>query len=110
MRLLGRVLTFFVALLLIIFSVMNRNDIEIVWSPVHASILMPAYLIFFIGIFIGLLAAAYATNWVRLKAFARARRAERHIAELEDENASLREELSAIKINDSHKVQTQQSD
>ena len=108
MRMLRRIITFIIAILLIAFSVMNRHDVAFFWSPSAADYPIPLYFIFFAGIFFGLLAAAYATSWLRLKAFARARKAERQAAELERERDSLHEEVTKLKADERYETQSQQ--
>lgn len=100
MRLLRRLITATLALILIILSVLNRHDVSVFWGPDQPAINLPLYFIFFAGIFFGLLAAAYATSWLRLKAFTRARAAERRAASLEDERATLTQELTTLKANE----------
>lgn len=109
MRLLRRLITFTLAFVLIILSVMNRHDISLFWGPDRPAITIPLYLVFFAGIFFGLLAAAFATSWLRLKAFTRARAAERRAAGLEDERATLNQELTTLQGNERKKTHMGQS-
>ncbi len=106
MRLLRRLLTFLLALILIAFSVMNRHHISLIWGPDGQDISIRLFFIFFAGIFFGLLAAVYATSWLRLKAFTRARAAERKANMLEGERAALHEELTALKASERHQTQS----
>lgn len=108
MRFLRRLITFIIALVIIVFSVLNRHDIAFFWSPDQTAINLPLYLIFFAGIFFGLLAAAYATSWLRLKAFARARTAERRVSSLENEIAALNQEVTEQKASERKLAQTGQ--
>ena len=106
MRQLRRLLTLLTALILVVFSVMNRHDIAFVWAPDQTAITIPLYLVFFAGIFFGLLAAAFATSWLRLKAFTRARAAERRATTLDSERAALHEEVTTLKAEERHLAQS----
>ena len=105
MLVLRRLITFIIALVIIILSVMNRHDISLMWAPGKPAISLPLYFVFFAGIFFGLLAAAYATSWLRLKAFTRARAAERRANDLESERATLTQELTTFKANERRDTQ-----
>lgn len=107
MRFLHRLLSFLVAIIIIAFSVMNRHDITLLWAPGEPAIVLPLYIIFFAGIFFGLIAAAYATSWLRLKAFTRARAAERKAGGLESERTALHEEVTALKADERHQTQSE---
>lgn len=109
MRLLRRLLSFIIVLVIIILSVMNRHDVSLFWGPDKPSLNLPLYLIFFAGIFFGLLAAAYATSWLRLKTFTRARAAERRVSDLEKERATLNQELTTLKAGERRETHMQQS-
>lgn len=109
MRLLRRLLSFIIVLVIIILSVMNRHHVSVVWGPDGQEESVRLFFIFFAGIFFGLLAAAYATSWLRLKAFARARAAERRANDLEKERALLNQELTTLKADERRETHMQQS-
>ena len=92
MKFISRLFTFFFALLILILSVLNREQIDLVWSIQGDTISLPLYWVLFIGIFLGLFAAIWGTGWTRLKDITSRRQTDRRVIELEDEVAALEQE------------------
>lgn len=94
MRTVSRLFTFFFAIIIITLSVMNREDVTLIWSLQGNMISVPLYAVMFVGVFLGLLAALWGTGWARLKEITGRRQADRRVAALETEVASLKDALS----------------
>ena len=89
-----RIFWFVLALLLILFAVSNRQNVVLSLEPFGAlGEPVPVFLVLFLGIFIGLLIAGGVTGWLRLKGFARRRKAERRAGHLEDQVSALAEDV-----------------
>lgn len=90
------------ALLLIFFSINNRQEITISLEPLGFLPPLPAYALLFAGIFIGLIAAAGVTGWLRLQGFAARRKAERRSQYLEGQVSALSEDAHKQRARESH--------
>lgn len=101
--LIRRLFWILLALALVFFSVNNRAPVTLSFSPFGFSADVPAFLLIFFGIFIGLLLAAGVTGWLRLKGFARRRQAERRASSLEDQVSALSEDAHKVRADDAHK-------
>ncbi len=92
--LIRRVFWFALALLLILFSISNRQHVVLSLEPFGALVgPVPLYIVLFLGIFLGLLIAGGVTGWLRLKGFARRRKAERRAEQLEGQVSALSEDV-----------------
>ena len=80
------------ALLLVWFAANNTNGVELTFEPFSGALIVAPWLILFAGIFIGLVAAAFATSWRRLNAFVSNRQLKRERDQLGSEVATLSEE------------------
>jgi len=87
-----RLLWLVFALILILFAINNRQPIVLSVEPLGFMPPMPAYLLLFLGIFIGVVAAAGVTGWLRLQGFAKRRKAERRTDYLEGQVSALAED------------------
>ncbi|TNE64610.1 MAG: DUF1049 domain-containing protein [Alphaproteobacteria bacterium] len=87
---------------LIFFSVNNRQAVQLVFEPFSLSFPVPAFLLLFAGMFIGLVVAAGVTGWLRLQGFTRRRKAERRAETLEREVASLAEDAHTTRAGRAH--------
>lgn len=90
------------ALLLIFFSINNRQPIVVSLEPLGFLPPLPAYALLFAGIFIGLIAAAGVTGWLRLQGFAARRKAERRSQYLEGQVSALSEDAHKQRARESH--------
>ncbi|SDD23829.1 lipopolysaccharide assembly protein LapA domain-containing protein [Kordiimonas lacus] len=104
--LIRRIFWILLALFLIYFSVNNRTPVDLRFAPFDVTFAVPAFLLVFVGIFIGLLLAAGVTGWLRLKGFARRRQAERRAAYLEDQVSALAEDAHEAKARRAHDAAT----
>lgn len=103
--LIRRVFWFALALLLILFSISNRQHVVLSLEPFGALMApVPVYLVLFLGIFIGLVIAGGVTGWLRLKGFARRRKAERRADYLEGQVSSLSEDVHKAKATRAHET------
>jgi|GEM_PF-1716273 len=102
--LIRRLFWILLALFLIYFSVNNRLPVALSFSPFDFTFSVPAFLLVFAGIFIGLMLAAGVTGWLRLKGFARRRQAERRASYLEDQVSALSEDAHKAKAGDAHRT------
>jgi uncharacterized integral membrane protein len=101
-RLIRRSLWILLGISLIIFAVNNRQGVELSFAPLWGSIPVPAWLILFAGIFIGLLVSATVTSWLRLEGFARRRKAERRADYLDDQMTAMAEDAHAGRAHKAH--------
>lgn len=104
--LLRRILWGALALFLILFAINNRESVVLSLEPLGFIGPMPLFVLLFIGIFIGLLAAAGVTGWLRLQGFARRRKAERRADHLEEQVTALSEDVYHHKANKAHAAAT----
>lgn len=81
------------AIILIVWMVSNRQGITINLFPLPYEILLPAYLILFVGIFIGLAFGAYVLAARRMRAAADIHQLKREIARLNSQNGDLKAQL-----------------
>lgn len=102
--LIRRLFWILLALFLVFFSVNNRGAVTLQFSPFDFTLPVPAFLLVFAGIFIGLFLAAGATGWLRLKGFARRRKAERRAAYLEEQVSALSEDAHKTRADDAHRT------
>ncbi|MFC4346878.1 hypothetical protein ACFO5Q_03360 [Kordiimonas lipolytica] len=102
--LIRRLFWILLALFLILFSVNNRGPVQLSFEPFEFNFPVPAFLLVFAGIFIGLMLAAGVTGWLRLKGFARRRQAERRASFLEDQVSALSEDAHKAKAGEAHKA------
>lgn len=94
MPLIRRFLWAAVALVILYFSITNRHLVPVYLLPGYDSLPLPLYLIFFFGVFTGLITASLVTGWLRLKGFTARRKAERTAIEKTTEIESLQDELN----------------
>ncbi|WP_417452002.1 hypothetical protein [Kordiimonas sp.] len=93
------------AVLLILFAISNRQPVVLSLEPFGALMApVPVYLVLFLGIFVGLLIAGGVTGWIRLKGFARRRKAERRAGHLEDQVSVLSEDVHKAHAKSSHET------
>ncbi|NVJ98842.1 MAG: DUF1049 domain-containing protein [Alphaproteobacteria bacterium] len=90
------------AILLVFFSVNNRMPVQISFTPFELEMAIPAFLLVFVGIFVGLLLAGGVTGWLRLQGFARRRKAERRASYLEDQVSALSEDAHETRARKAH--------
>lgn len=102
--LIRRLFWILLALALVFFSVNNRAPVQLSFEPFAFSFPVPAFLLIFIGIFIGLMLAAGVTGWLRLQGFARRRKAERRAAFLEDQVSALSEDAHKTRAGQAHEA------
>lgn len=84
-----------VAAVVVLFIVANRGKVEISLWPLPYLVDLPLYLVFFIGLFAGMVLAGAIGVIRRARSFARARRAEKESRRLQAEVDSLEQELDA---------------
>lgn len=77
-----RVLWVLFALMLVAFSVVNRKAIFVALPFTDIAIPIAPYLLFFAGLFTGLLISGVVLSWARLKGFVARRQAEREAVHL----------------------------
>ena len=92
------------AILLVFFSVNNRQEVTISLEPFGYLPGVPLYWLLFMGIFIGLAAAGAVTGWLRLKGFAERRKAERRATYLEGQVSALSEDAHKQRARDAHEA------
>lgn len=80
------------AAILVIFSVYNRQVINVNIPFTEHIVPLGAYWLLFIGIFLGVGLAGVITSWFRLKGFVATRKAERRSSELEVQVDALAED------------------
>lgn len=97
-----RALWFLLAVFLVLFAVNNRQPVVISLEPIGFLPAMPAYVLLFAGIFIGLGAAGAVTGWLRLQGFAKRRKAERRASYLEDQVSALSEDAHKHRASEAH--------
>lgn len=97
-----RLLWLVFALVLILFAINNRQPITLSVEPLGFLPAMPAYLLLFFGIFIGVIAAAGVTGWLRLQGFAKRRKAERRTDYLEGQVSALAEDAHQHRATKAH--------
>lgn len=90
------------AVLLIFFAVNNRQNVVISLEPFGYLAPVPAFWLIFIGIFIGLIAAAAVTGWLRLQGFTKRRKAERRADYLEGQVSALAEDAHLHRAEKAH--------
>ena len=108
--LIRRLFWILLALALVFFSVNNRAPVTLSFAPFGFSADVPAFLLIFIGIFIGLILAAGVTGWLRLKGFARRRKAERRASSLEDQVSALSEDAHKVRAEGAHESASETAD
>ncbi|WP_374762983.1 hypothetical protein [Yunchengibacter salinarum] len=86
---------------LVAFSVVNREAVPLA-IPFVGSLAVPLFLIFYAGIFFGLLVAGLITGWLRLKGFTRRRQAERRARHLEKQVGDLSEDAHRFRAAQAH--------
>ncbi len=84
-----------VAVVVVLFIVANRGKVEISLWPLPYLVDLPLYLVFFIGLFAGMVLAGAIGVIRRARSFARTRRAEKESRRLQAEVDSLEQELDA---------------
>ena len=82
-----------VAVGLIVFSVVNRQVVDVDFFPLPYQVTLPLFVVLFAGIFIGLAAAGLATLLGRMRRAARTRSAEKRAASLERQMRGLEQDL-----------------
>ena len=90
------------ALLLVFFSVNNRQGITLSFEPFGYLQDIPAYWLLFLGIFLGLATAGAVTGWLRLQGFAEKRKAERRARYLEGQVSALSEDAHKQRAREAH--------
>ncbi len=83
------------AAVVVLFIVANRGAVTVSLWPLPYLVDLPLYLVFFIGLFTGLVLAGVIGVVRRARSFARARRAEKQAQRLQAEVESLEQELDA---------------
>jgi uncharacterized integral membrane protein len=86
---------FLLAAVVVLFIVANRGIVEVNLWPLPYLVDLPLYLVFFIGLFAGILLAGAIGMVRRARSFARARRAEKEARRLQTEVDALEQELDA---------------
>lgn len=81
--------------MVVLFIVANRESVNVSFWPLPYYKPMPLYLVFFIGLFTGLVLAGVIGLIKRARSFTRARRAEKQAQRLQAEVDSLEQELDA---------------
>lgn len=104
-----RLLWLVFALILILFAINNRQPIVLSIAPFGFLPAMPAYLLMFFGIFIGVIAAAGVTGWLRLQGFAKRRKAERRTDYLEGQVSALAEDAHQHRAAKAHSTASEKS-
>lgn len=107
--LIRRLLWIVIGAFLVFFSVNNREWVDLSFSPLSFSLSVPLYSLLFVGIFLGLMLAATVTGWIRLKGFARRRRAERRADFLEDRVSALSEDAHKSHAEKAHTAASDES-
>ena len=82
-----------VAVGLIVFSVVNRQAVDVDFFPLPYQVTLPLFVVLFAGIFLGLAAAGLATLVGRMRRAARTRSAEKRAASLEQQMRGLEQDL-----------------
>lgn len=90
-RLLKVLVWVLVAIVLVWLAVSNRQPVFVNFMVLKTSIETQLYVVFFAGIFVGLIAAGIVTGWLRLKGFTARRKAERTVKAMESDMESMRE-------------------
>lgn len=90
------------AVLLVFFSVNNRQDITLSLEPFGYLPPIPTYGLLFLGIFIGIITAGAVTGWLRLRGFAERRKAERRNRYLEGQVSALSEDAHKQRAREAH--------
>lgn len=85
----------FLAAVVVLFIVANRGAVTVSLWPLPYLVDLPLYLVFFIGLFTGLVLAGVIGMVRRARSFARARRAEKQAQRLQATVDSLERELDA---------------
>jgi len=93
MRTVRLILWIVFSIFVIAFAVLNRQIVD-VWLLPTTSTSLPLFIIFFAGIFVGLIAAALVTGWLRLKSYTARRHAERSERETAIERDTARNQLA----------------
>lgn len=83
------------AAVVVLFIVANRGAVTVSLWPLPYLVDLPLYLVFFIGLFTGLVLAGVIGVIKRARSFTRARRAEKQAQRLQAEVDSLEQELDA---------------
>ncbi len=81
--------------MVVLFIVANRGAVTVSLWPLPYLVDLPLYLVFFIGLFTGLVLAGVIGVVRRARSFTRARRAEKQAQRLQAEVDSLEQELDA---------------
>ncbi len=92
---------FLFAAVVVLFIVANRGAVTVSLWPLPYLVDLPLYLVFFIGLFAGILLAGVIGMVRRARSFARARRAEKEARRLQTEVDALEQELDAGSPSDS---------
>ena len=82
-----------VAVGLVVFSVVNRQAVDVDFFPLPYQVTLPLFVVLFAGIFIGLAAVGLATLVGRMRRAARTRSAEKRAASLERQMRGLEQDL-----------------
>lgn len=93
------------SLALIWLAVANRHGVTVSVAPLDIpEFNMPLYLIFFVGILVGLILAAGVTGWLRLRAFTKRRKVERRADRLTEQVSELSEQRHRDHAEIAHKA------
>ena len=82
-----------VTVFLVWVSVSNRQPVFINFMVLNTSVETKVFVVYFLGIFTGLLMAGAVTGWLRLKGFVARRKAERQSEALRQDMATMQENL-----------------
>jgi H+/Cl- antiporter ClcA len=97
-----RVLWAVFALALIAFAIENRQLVTVSLGPLGQLSNIPVFLLLFLGIFIGLIAAGAVTGWLRLKGFTERRKAVRRANALEEQMSAMAEDAHQHRAGQAH--------
>lgn len=107
-KFLRRLSWFVFGVLLVFFSINNRQEITISLEPLGYLPSVPVYWLLFLGIFIGLAAASVVTGWLRLQGFAERRKAQRRSQYLEGQVSALSEDAHKHRAQQAHETASEQ--
>lgn len=99
-----RLAWFAFAVLIVVFSIFNRGGVDLSLGPIGSIAGFPVYLVFFLGIFVGLVTAATVSGWLRLQGFAERRKAERRSRYLEGQVSALSEDAHKQRARRAHET------
>ena len=99
-----------VTVFLVWVSVSNRQPVFINFMVLNTSIETKVFVVYFLGIFTGLLMAGAVTGWLRLKSFVARRKAERQSEALRQDMTSMQENLHRAEAQSARATTVEQVD